>query len=309
MPRPGFTLEQIRSFVAVAETEHITRAAAQLFLTQGAVTQQVRHFEQSVGLQLLERDGRRVRLTDAGRSLAEACRAALRAVQVLDETALAMKQLQAGSLHLGASPTCATYYVPPHLAEFAHLHPGVKLDLAVEPTADLNRRVLNGTLDCAVIEGTPEPKLVNFDIAQDELVLVAHHDHPLTQLKRIRADDFAQFLYLGRGPQWSAERTVREMLGDAYDRVDVMNLGHPEYVRAGALAGLGFAALSRRAVAADLRSGILRRLPVAPFARTIRAARREARGGPALEAFWKLITGGGAPASGKIISSDGRGGS
>jgi DNA-binding transcriptional LysR family regulator len=306
MPRPGFTLEQIRSFVAVAETEHITRAAAQLYLTQGAVTQQVRHFEQSVGLQLLERDGRRVRLTDAGRALAEACRAALRAVQVLDDTALAMKQLQVGSLHLGASPTCATYYLPPHLAEFAHRHPGVKLELAVEPSSDLNKRVLAGTLDCAVIEGTPDPRLINFDIAQDELVVVAHRDHPLSKLKRIRSDDFARYLYLGRGPQWSAERTVREMLGDAYDRVDVMNLGHPEYVRAAALAGLGFAALSSRAVEADLRAGVLKRLPISPFARTIRVARREARGGPALEAFWDLVTGGGAPASGKI-SSDGRG--
>ena len=50
---------------SLAETEHISRAAASLFLTQGAVTQQVRHFEKALGLQLLERDGRRVRLTDA----------------------------------------------------------------------------------------------------------------------------------------------------------------------------------------------------------------------------------------------------
>ncbi len=71
MRRPAFSLEQIRSFVEVAETEHVSRAAANLFLTQAAVTQQIRHFEKALGLQLLERDGRRVRLTDAGRSLAE----------------------------------------------------------------------------------------------------------------------------------------------------------------------------------------------------------------------------------------------
>jgi len=69
MRKPAFTLEQLRSFVAVAESEHISRAAASLFLTQGAVTQQIRHFEQAVGVQLLERDGRRVRLTDAGRAV------------------------------------------------------------------------------------------------------------------------------------------------------------------------------------------------------------------------------------------------
>lgn len=300
MPKPTFSLEQIRTFVAVAETQHISKAAEKLFLSQGAVTQQVRNFEQSVGLQLLERDGRGVRLTDAGRSLAEACRAALRAMQVLDDTAQAMKHLQAGSLHIGASPTCATYYLPPHLAEFARRHHGVKLEVVVEPSADLNRRVLAGSLDCAVIEGTPDAQLVVFELARDELVLVAHRDHPLSQLKRITPHDFAEHLYLGRGPQWSAERTVREMVGDVYDEVEVLNLGHPEYVRAAAVAGLGFAALSKRAVASDIATGLLRRLPIAPVLRSICAVRRHAPGGPAQEAFWDLITGAGQPVSAKI---------
>jgi DNA-binding transcriptional LysR family regulator len=305
VPRSTFSLEQIRTFVTVAETEHISKAAAQLFLTQGAVTQQVRNFEQSVGLQLLERDGRGVRLTDAGRSLAEACRAALRAMQVLDDTAQAMKQLQAGSLHVGASPTCATYYMPPHLAEFARRHPGVKLNITVEPSADLNRRVLAGSLDCALIEGAADPQLVVFELARDELVLVAHRDHPLSQMKRITPEDLAKHLYLGRGPQWSAERTVREMLGDAYDQVEVLNLGHPEYVRAAAVAGLGFAALSKRAVASDIATGMLKRLPIPPVLRKICAVRRHARGGPAQEAFWDLLTGGDHPVSAKI-TADGR---
>src|ERR1700752_2908957 len=106
MRRPAFTLEQLRSFVAVAAAEHISRPAASLYLTQGAGTQQVRHFEQALGVQLLERDGRRVRLTDAGRSIAGACRAALRAVEVVVDTANSMKALVSGSLHVGASPTC-----------------------------------------------------------------------------------------------------------------------------------------------------------------------------------------------------------
>jgi DNA-binding transcriptional LysR family regulator len=58
MSRAAFSLEQVRSFVAVAEHGHISKAAASLFLTQGAVTQQVRNFERAIGLELLERDGR-----------------------------------------------------------------------------------------------------------------------------------------------------------------------------------------------------------------------------------------------------------
>jgi DNA-binding transcriptional LysR family regulator len=306
--RPPFTLEQLRSFVAVAESEHISRAAASLYLTQAAVTQQIRHLERGLGVQLLERNGRRVRLTDAGRSLAEVSRAALRAVEVVDDSALAIRELKAGSLHVGASPTCATYYVPPLLAEFSRRHPAIKLTVAVEPSSDLNRAVLAGALDCAVVESLPDPQLQSFEMTQDELVLVVHRDHPLAQLRRVSPADFARHRYLGRGPQWSAERTVREMLGgDAYDHVDVLNLGHPEYVRAAAVAGLGFAALPKRAVVSDIAAGVLKRLPVTPVLRPISAVRRAGGGGPALEAFWDLLTGapGGAQAASPKISRDG----
>jgi LysR family transcriptional regulator, low CO2-responsive transcriptional regulator len=302
--RPPFTIEQLRSFVAVAEGEHISRAAASLYLTQAAVTQQIRHLERGLGLRLLERDGRRVRLTDAGRSLAQACRAALRAIEVVDDSAHAMKELQAGSLHVGASPTCATYYLPPHLAEFARRYPHVRLTVAVDPSADLNRAVSSGALDCAVIEGAADTSLLCFELTRDEMVLVAHRDHPLSHMRRIATSDFAKHRYLGRGPQWSAERSVREMLGDAYDRVEVLNLGHPEYVRAATIAGLGFAALPKRAVANDVAAGLLKRLPVAPVVRPITAVRRHSSGGPAQEAFWELLTGSESPASGKI-SRDG----
>lgn len=307
MPRrPTFTIEQLRTFVAVAETEHISRAAAALYLTQGAVTQQVRHFEQALGLQLFERDGRRLRLTDAGRSIGESCRAALRGIAVVDESALAMRNLQAGSIQVGASPTCATYYLPPYLAEFTAGHPGITLSMVVETSLELNRKVVAGTLDCAMIEGAPDPELVCAGVGHDELVLIAHRDHPLARLRRITQSDLTEHRYLGRGPEWSAERNVRQMLGDAYDHVAAMNLGHPEYVRAAAIAGLGYAALSRRAVAGDLASGLLKRLPVPPLSRQISVVRRHGRGGPAHEAFWELLIRGRPAASGKM-PTDGRG--
>jgi DNA-binding transcriptional LysR family regulator len=289
--RLSFSLEQVRSFVAVAEHQHISKAAASLFLTQGAVTQQVRHFERAVGLQLLERDGRGVRLTDAGRTLAVACRAALRSVQVLEDSAESMKTLQAGSLHLGASPTCASYYLPVRLAGFTRLHPGIKLSMTVEPSAEINRQVIAGTLDCGLVEGKPNPELLANVLDHDELILVVHRDHPLASLRRVTSAELGQTRYLGRGPTWAAEQNVRDMIGDAFDKSEVLNLGHPEYVRAAALAGLGYAALPRLAVAADLASGSLKRLPGRSSFRPITGIRRRDEGGPALEEFWQLLAG------------------
>jgi len=286
-----FTLEQLRTFVAVAETEHVSKAAATLFLTQGAVTQQLRHFETALGLQLMERAGRGVRLTDAGKALAIACKAALRSVETVEDTARSMKAIESGSLDLGASPTCASYYLPSRLATFSARYPAVKLSVTVEPSNAICALVLAGALDCAVIEVGPAPELMTVVLAHDELVLVAHRDHPLAGLTRVTPADLAKYRYLGRGQAWTAEQSVRSMIGRAYDESEILNLGHPEYVRAAALAGLGYAALPRLAVEADLAAGILKQLPSPTSTRAITAIRRKSAGGPTLEVFWRHLTG------------------
>ncbi len=289
MAKPGFTIEQIRSFLAVAENEHVSRAAASLHLTQGAVTQQVHNFERALGLRLLERDGRGIRLTDAGREMAATCQAALRSIEVVEDAGRALKMLEAGSLHIGASPTCASHYLPTRLARFAHHFPRVSLNVTIETTSEVVERVRSGALDCALVEGQPTHDLVSVVLAHDELVLVVHSEHPLAQLGRVGSSDLAKHRYLGRGPAWAAEKNVREVLGDAYDQSEVMNLGHPEYVRAAALAGLGYAALPLLAVRADIEAGVLKRIPGLSSERAIRAIRRDAPGGPTLEQFWRFL--------------------
>jgi DNA-binding transcriptional LysR family regulator len=286
-----FTLEQLRTFVAVAETEHVSKAAASLFLTQGAVTQQLRHFEQALGLQLMERAGRGVRLTDAGKALATACKAALRAVETVEDTARSMKALESGSLDLGASPTCASYYLPSRLSAFSARYPAVKLAVTVEPSAAIGAQVLAGALDCAVIEAAPPPELVAVVLARDELVLVAHVDHPLSRISHVTPAHLEKYRFLGRGPGWAGEENVRKMVGRAYDHSEILNLGHPEYVRAAAIAGLGYAVLSVLAVEADLAAGVLKRLPGPSTFREISAIRRRSEGGPTLEEFWRHLTG------------------
>ena len=293
IPKPAFTIEQLRSFLAVAEHEHVSRAAASLHLTQGAVTQQIHHFERALGLRLFERTGRGVKLTDAGRELAITARAAQRGFEVVDDAARAIKLLEAGSLHLGASPTCATLYLPQRLAPFATRFPRVSLDIVVEPSMEISTKVRAGALDCGLIEGACHRDVVELVIARDLLVLVCRPDHPLASLRRVTPAHLEEHRYIGRGPAWGAEANVREMVGASYDRLEFLNLGHPEYVRAAALEGLGWAALPLLAVQDDLASGVLKRLPGISGERLIRAIRRLTSGGPTLEEFWRHL--GGSP--------------
>jgi DNA-binding transcriptional LysR family regulator len=273
----------------VAEAGSISRAAESLHLTQGAVTQQVHNFEKALAVRLLERDGRGIRLTDAGHSLAITCRAAMRSFEVVSDTARSLKSLESGSLHVGASPTCATYYLPPLVADFVRRFPEITLNLTVDSSSEINEKVRAGVLDCALIEGLTDPELTSVVLTWDELVIVVHADHPLATLARTSPAELAHYRYLGRGPSWSTEGTVRDMVGYAYDQSPVLNLGHPEYVRAAALAGLGYAALPLLAVKADLERGLLKRLPVDSKRRAISATRRASAGGPTLEEFWSFL--------------------
>src|SRR5260370_26285136 len=126
-----------------------------------------------------------------------------------------MKNLESGSLHLGASPTCASYYLPARLAGFAQRFPAVQLSVIVEPSASINAQVVAGAIDCGVIEGRPGPGLVTAVLGHDELILVVHQDHPLARLPKITPAQLIQHRYLGRGPAWAPGPNAPEPGGEA----------------------------------------------------------------------------------------------
>ena len=290
MARLAFSLEQLRTFLAVARQQSMSRAAESLFLTQGAVSQQVANLEAALGLRLLERGGRRVWLTEAGRSIATACEAVTRAVDGVSESARQLAFLEAGSLHIGASPTAAAHYLPRLLSLFISLHPGVQIRVVTENVPSVAAQVASGTLDCAIVEGeTVERELVEHRLAEDEVLMVAARNHPLSRLAQVDIEELAKHRYLGREPGAAMEAIAIEILGKHYPNLQRIELGHLDAVRGAAVAGLGFAALPRIAVLRELREGDLVALPVPARRRWIRAIRRPSPGGAALEEFWRIL--------------------
>lgn len=291
MAKPPFTIEQIRTFVAVAEREHISRAAESLDLSQGAATQQVHLFERALGVNLLERIGRNVRLTDAGREVASACQVAMRALESIEEAARAARTGEIGSLHVGASLTTANHHVHAPLTRLLSRYPGLHVQVDVAVTVRICEQVQAGLLDCGVVEDpVPDLGLETVAMCEDQVVLVARPDNPLASRRPLSAAALEGARYLARSPDAAMEAVAREMLGDAYAAVRRLELGTLESVRAGAVAGLGFAAMPRVAVEADLLEGRLVELAYPSYRRWIRGVRRKGGGGPALEAFWREVT-------------------
>ena len=291
MARLPFTLEQLTTFVAVAQQQSMSAAARSLYLTQGAVSQQVANLEAALGLRLLERAGRRARLTEAGREIAAACEAAIRSVDAVAEQARRLTSLEAGSLHIGASPTSAAHYLPALLASFTAVYPGVRIKVVTENTPAVSAKVASGVLDCAMVEADEgEHDLVRSPIAEDEVLLVVAPNHPLGKLRHFDIEELVRHRYVGREPGAAMEAIAVEVFASRYDSLARIELGHLDAVRGATLAGLGYAVLPRIAIARELAEGRLKELPIAPRKRWISLLRRPSSGTPTLEEFWRLAT-------------------
>jgi DNA-binding transcriptional LysR family regulator len=119
------TLEQLRVFVAVAERQHMTRAAESLHLTQSAVSAAVAALEARHSAKLFHRVGRGIELTEAGALFLSEARAVLARAEAAEWVLSELGGLQRGTLSLHASQTIASYWLPWHLVAFRRAHPGI----------------------------------------------------------------------------------------------------------------------------------------------------------------------------------------
>ena len=143
------TLEQLRIFVAVAERQHVTRAAEALHLAQSAVSAAVSGLEGRHGAKLFHRVGRGIALTEAGGVFLVEAKAVLSRAAAAELALAELGGLKRGTLSVMASQTIASYWLPRHLVAFRRRYPGIDIRLAVGNTAQVAHAVQDGTADLA----------------------------------------------------------------------------------------------------------------------------------------------------------------
>lgn len=290
--RPTFTIDQIRTFLAVAAREHVTHAARVLRLSQPAVTQQVQLLERALGLRLLERVGRNVRLTSAGVEVAAGCLLIMRALENLERVVLGLRGLDRGSVTVGASEIAATYYLPSRIGEFATAHPGVNVGVVVADSDEVCQEVVAGRLECGLIDGAyePQPNLLGVKVAVTDVHVVVNPTHPMADRIECPRALVAASRYLIWSPGSATEDLAAQWLGARYDRLTRVLIGNLEAARRSVLESSSFvAAMPQVAVADDLRSGALVSLAVPDEALPLYAVRRRGPDSPGAEALWQSL--------------------
>ncbi len=271
------TLEQLRIFIAVAEREHMTRAAEALNVTQSAASAAIAVLEGRHGVALFDRVGRGIALTEAGRQFLAAARGVLAAADEAEQALSDLAGLKRGRLRLAASHTLAGYWLPRHLAAFRELYPGVEIDLALDNTEGAARRLRDGRAELAFVEGVVEdPTLEARPVAADRLLLIAARP-----AARFDGSDLRTARWVmrepGSGTRSSLERALRDQGVDP-DALDVaLTAPSNEAVRSAVEAGAGIAALSSLVVESSLAVGALHALPFALPERPLFALHRHGR--------------------------------
>ncbi|HWS83330.1 MAG TPA: LysR family transcriptional regulator, partial [Ktedonobacteraceae bacterium] len=136
-------LQNLRVFLKVAELEHVTRASEELHLTQPAVTKVIQSLEHDINLELVERQGRRIVLTHAGRVLQRHARQIFALERQMEEELAALRDLEGGQVVMAANTTAGVYLLPPIIARFHSQYPRVTLNMTILNSSD----IIDGTLN------------------------------------------------------------------------------------------------------------------------------------------------------------------
>jgi DNA-binding transcriptional LysR family regulator len=260
------TLEQLRVFVAVAERQHVTRAAAALNLAQSAASAAVATLEARHGTKLFHRVGRGIELTQAGELFLVEARAVLARAAAAELVLSDLGGFRRGTLAVQASQTIANYWLPRHLVAFRRAHPGVDIRLAIGNTAQVAAAVHEGAADVGFIEGEIEdPVLTVKRVARDQMVIVVGLEHPWSAVDRLEQERLVETEWVlreaGSGTRSVFEAALQTFgLSPAAVRV-VLELPSNEAVRAAVEAGLGATAISASVAAPSLEAGLLHQVP------------------------------------------------
>jgi DNA-binding transcriptional LysR family regulator len=285
------TLDQLRVFVAVAERQHVTRAAEALNLAQSAASASIAALEARHGTKLFHRVGRRIELTEAGGIFLIEARAVLARAEAAELVLSELGGLKRGTLAVRASQTISSYWLPRHLVAFRRAYPGIEIRLTVGNTTQVADAVRDGTAELGFVEGVvDDPLLASHPVARDQLVVVVGPSHPWAAGGDVAPERLVESEWVLREPG-SGTRAIFETALAGFGvpasklRV-VLELSSNEAVRAAVEAGMGATAISASVAAPSLEAGLLHQvgvtLPVRDFCVLRHIERYRSRAGDAL---------------------------
>jgi DNA-binding transcriptional LysR family regulator len=246
-------LTPLRYFIAIARAGHMTRAARELSVSQPALSAAVRKLEEEAGAPLLDRTGRGVELTAAGREFLSRAQDAVRAADAALRSVRELVGLETGSIRVGGGATAAAFLLPPAVSALRRRHPALRFYVREAGSTAVAEAVISGQLDLGIVtlplRKAEAEQLISIRLVQDELRLIAPPAHALAARKSFRWKDLDAVGVIA----FEAGSAVRQVLDDAARAAGtalgvVMELRSIESISRMVAAGVGVGFVSRFAL-------------------------------------------------------------
>jgi DNA-binding transcriptional LysR family regulator len=255
---------QLRVFCQTARHLSCTKAAEKLYITQPAVTAQIKLLEDSCNLKLFKKKGRRIFLTDEGKTLYDYAAKVFEYEREIESVIEEMKELKRGVLRLGTTKAYARYFMPFLVTSFREAYPYIKIHLDEGSSLDMIRSLVDLKNEVALISKAEDNANIRFiPFSHEELVLITAPDHRLAQRKSVLVRD------LGEEPVIMKERGsgTRKVVNALFAKKGLtpnilMETSNTEFIKQLVQRGDGVSFVVREAVAAELQEGKLASVPI-----------------------------------------------
>jgi DNA-binding transcriptional LysR family regulator len=257
----------LQVFVAAAELENFSAAAQELHLSQPAITQRIRSLEKQLGVQLFERQGRRVHLSEAGAYLLPLAKDLLRRSKRTEEMMQSLRGEVVGHLVIGCSTTTGKYLLPPLMARFCDRYPGVQATVRVGSRNRVLEFLAAGEVHLAFTSAlTPRREVRYRQFIQDQVVLIAPSNHPWIQKEAIQPEELLQERLILREPGSGTYQAMEAALARHAISVDelhtVITVGNSEAIILAVEEGIGVGFVPKLAAQRCMRLGNIQVVPI-----------------------------------------------
>ena len=260
---------RLQVFYTVAKQLSFTKAAEILYMTQPAVTFQVKQLEEHFNTRLFERSHNKITLTAAGELALQYAERILNLSAEMETRLGEMTGQVTGALLIGASSTIAEYMLPRLLGEFKGRYPQVQARLTVANSETIEAKLVDHTLDVGLIEApSHQPTLMTEVCGEDDLVAICAPGQSIAVLEYATPERLAEQPYVSRevgsGTREVVDGYFRNNGVEPDDLNIVMELGSREAIKGAVEAGLGIAIVSRVTIVKELKLGDLVAVPLQP---------------------------------------------
>ena len=251
------TLRQIEIFLAIAEHENITKAAASLHMSQSAASAALQALENNYDASLFDRQGKKLKLSHLGHNLRSEAEALIAHAKEFDQRLQNHDQL--GHLHIGASYTIGNHLAVNYLAKYLHQHPDAQVALDVGSTPEVISKVLNYEVDIGMVEAEVQHKdLQLIPWREDNMVVFCSPEHALASKKTLSDDDIKQARWILREADSGARQTFDRALSGLIPELNIyLEFKHNQAIKQAVEAGLGIGCLSEIVLKANFKNGEL----------------------------------------------------